>query len=171
MRKSRKMWRILVGIELGVLALAVVVGFAANNTVPTSAADAMSLSIDINDLAPPECSGITLTNLITTYDSTYTWSGSTVYVYNGTNGNDLIITTDEFDDVISNGGNDCIIAGDGIDYIWSGRGNDVINAGPGADVCFSQGGNDTFINCQTQARVAAESKDEKADVKNPHRRP
>ncbi|HFC12525.1 MAG TPA: hypothetical protein ENJ56_06735 [Anaerolineae bacterium] len=147
--------RILIGFGLLTIIFSTVIGFAAANSVADSGADRSISTIDPNDLAPPECSHLNLTNLVTTPSSTYQWFGSTVYVYRGTNGNDLMIGTGAYDDFIANNGHDCIIGGDGIDYLFSGRGNDVMNGGPGNDSCFGQGGNNTFINCQSQSRSPA----------------
>lgn len=160
--------RSLIGFGLLAIIFTVVIGLAAANTVADSGAGRSISTIDPNALAPSECSHINLTNLVTTFSSSYSWGGSTVYVYNGTNGNDLMIGTGAYDDFNANGGHDCIIAGNGIDYLFGGAGNDVLNGGPGNDSCFGQGGSNTFINCQSQSRSAA---NDPAEIEETQRRP
>ncbi len=97
-------------------------GFAAANTVPFTHLDDDSSPITANDLAPSECDGMTLTNIIVVAGNG-----------NGTNDNDLILGSSGDDSIRGLGGDDCIITGGGDDFIQGGNGNDVCNGGDGID--------------------------------------
>jgi Ca2+-binding RTX toxin-like protein len=108
----------------------VLTAIAAANTVPFTRVTDQSNSVDINDLKPYACAGISLTNLV---------SGSGTLT--GTPGNDLILGSSGADMIDGLGGNDCIIGGGG---------DDQINGGDGNDVCISSTGNDIFANCEVE---------------------
>ena len=123
--------------------------FAAANTVPLTRADKDSIGLGVNELQPPECVGLGLTNIVDI------GAGET-----GTAANDLILGTPGNDALIQGGaGNDCILGGGGNDrrrfifwWIWGldgGDGDDVIIGGPGTDVCYGGAGTDTYYSCET----------------------
>lgn len=104
--------------------------FTAANTVPSSRVEDDNRAVTVDDKKPPECAGITLTNLVT-------GSG----IINGTAANDLIIGSSGADTINGRNGNDCIIGGGG---------NDDITGAAGTDVCLGGLGVDTFAACETQ---------------------
>lgn len=123
--------------------------FAAANTVPSTRADKNSMGLGVNELQPPECVGLGLTNIVDIS------AGET-----GTSANDLILGTPGNDAHIQGGaGNDCILGGGGNDrrrflfwWIWGldgGDGDDVLIGGPGTDVCYGGAGSDTYYSCET----------------------
>lgn len=109
----------------------VATGLAAGNSVPATRADQSTRSIGPDDLKPAECSGITLTNLVT---------GSVTVT--GTSGNDLILGSALIDTMSGLGGDDCILGGDLVDVINGGSGNDVCIGGPGIESFL-------FSSCET----------------------
>lgn len=127
----------------------VVSAMAAANSVPTTYLGSATFAITPNDLKPPECASLNLTNIVI-------GSGT----FSGTNGNDLILGSAGADNINAMGGDDCVVAGDGDDTIVGGTGNDVILAGPGndtlagnpgIDVCYGGPGTDSFNpTCETQ---------------------
>jgi Ca2+-binding RTX toxin-like protein len=110
---------------IGLMAL-VILGvssaLAAGNSVPPSGVDDLSNPIGLNDLKPPECSGIAVTNLIT-------GSGN----LGGTPGNDLILGSPGSDRINGGPGDDCLVGGGGNDDLSGKPDNDVCIGGPGAD--------------------------------------
>lgn len=149
----KKKWRPAAAIA--VLLFAVVVinsvlsAYAAANTVPQTRADKNSIGLGVNELQPPECVGLGLTNIVDI------GAGQT-----GTSANDLILGTANSDSVIRGGaGNDCILGGAGNERRWfiffwipgifGDEGNDVIFGGPGTDVCYGGAGTDTYYGCET----------------------
>ena len=147
-------WRkisVIIILCLGsVISISVFSSIAAGNTVAQSRADWDIKPISANDLKPPECGGINLTNIVDI------GAGQT-----GTSANDLILGTNKPDAEIRGGaGNDCILGGKGnerqkIGKDWVGGlygegGNDVLIGGPGnKDVCEGGPGTDTFYTCET----------------------
>ncbi|MFL7869658.1 MAG: hypothetical protein AB8I58_12565 [Anaerolineales bacterium] len=140
---------------IGILAfLVVVVGavysaVAAGNTVPSFRVDQDNIGISADDVKPPECNGITLTNIVDV------GAGET-----GTSANDLILGTDKNDEEIRGGaGDDCILGGKGNERqrigtdwapgLYGEDGNDVLIGGPGnSDYCDGGPGNDTYYSCE-----------------------
>ena len=120
-------------LTLGLIALIIIsaaTAIAATNTVPPTNASEQSFPITANDIRPPQCAGLFLTNIV---------SGSVTIT--GTSGNDLILGS-ALPDIISGlGGDDCILGGGGID---------VIDGGAGSDICIGGPGLDTFSNCEAQ---------------------
>lgn len=113
---------------LGLLAVAV----TATNTVPASRAGVRTFAITAQSLAPPQCAGMGLTNVIV--------NGS------GTAGNDLLLGTPGDDVLLGRGGRDCLIAG------GTGNNGNTLNGGLGVDVCIgdqANPGGDTFRACET----------------------
>lgn len=104
------------------------------NTGPGETVNADGCSA--NDLAPPDCSTINLTNVIEGTSASET--------IKGTSGNDLIIGNGGNDTITGLGGDDCIIGGDGNDTIDGGLGNDVIFGGGGNDNLKGGNGNDVI---------------------------
>ena len=113
-----------------VVAAALVIAFAAGNSVPASNAGTSSQPIGPNDLKPSACSALTLTSLIT-------GSGT----FSGTSAANLVLGSAGVDTISALGGTDCVLGGGG---------NDSLNGGTGTDVCIGGPGTDTFTNCETQ---------------------
>ena len=149
MNNGRK--RLLIGIGTAALFLVLVVfsALSSANTVPLTRADKNSLGTNAEALKPPECAGITLTNIVDI------GAGET-----GTSANDLILGTDKADAEIRGGpGDDCILGGKGnerqrIDKDWAAglygeEGNDVLIGGPGNnDHCDGGPGTDSYYSCE-----------------------
>lgn len=139
--------------------------YTAANTVPLTRADKDSIGVGVNELQPPECVGLGLTNIVDI------GAGET-----GTSANDLILGTDKADAEIRGGeGNDCILGGKGnerqrsgtewVPGIYGDGGDDVLIGGPGnqdycdggtgsntyygCEVCFSGSGSNTYNGCTT----------------------
>jgi Ca2+-binding RTX toxin-like protein len=128
---------------------AVVMAIAATNTMPSARADQDTFTLTADDLKPPECNGITLTNIVDV------GAGET-----GTPANDLILGTDKADLEIRGGaGDDCILGGKGnerqrigtdwVPGLYGEDGNDVLIGGPGNnDYCDGGNGTDTYYSCE-----------------------
>lgn len=113
---------------------AIVGALAATNNVPASNAGQATLSLSVQDLAPPQCAGMGLTNLVL-------GSGGTI---NGTAANDLILGTSGSERINGNGGRDCMVGGS------SGPTRDRFFGGAGGDVCIGDGtGSDSYNSCAT----------------------
>jgi signal peptidase I len=118
-------------------ALASAVAFTGGNTVPASYAGVSTQPVDLNQLAPTQCSGINLTNqIVMTTNSTA-----------GTGASDLIVGRNVATTVTISGGgqDDCLVGGGG-----AGTTN-KFDGGPGThDVCIgAPGATNTFKNCET----------------------
>ena len=107
----------------------VVSAFAAGISVPSSNVGSESIPVSAEDIKPPACSALSLTNIV---------SGSGTLT--GTAGNDLIIGSAGADNIDGLGGDDCILGGGGDDTIIGGDGNDV---------CIGSSGTDTFDTCES----------------------
>jgi hypothetical protein len=125
--------------------VATVTASAAANVVPPTKAGSMSAPQTVAQLRPPQCAGLTLTNLVI-------GSGR----LNGTGANDLILASSGRDDINGRGGSDCIVAGGGNDALSGGGGGDVLMGGPGndtlrgggaMDTCYGGGGIDVWFSC------------------------
>ena len=148
--KKRYRW-ILLGIVVGLgllILVPVLTAFTASNTVSSSRADKNSIGLGVNEVQPPECVGLGLTNIVDI------GAGQT-----GTGANDLILGTPGNDTNIRGGaGNDCILGGGGNDrrlfiFFWipglfGEDGDDVLIGGPGLDACFGGAGNDLYYDCE-----------------------
>lgn len=161
-----KLTRYVFLVLIGLIFLGIVTALAAANSIPRTNMDDRSRPIPINDLAPTECAGITLTNKV---------SGSGTF--SGTDQNDLILGSSGNDDIRGGRGDDCIVAGGGDDtvrgnqgadvilggagiddlrgnldndYIYGEAGDDDLDGGVGTDVCTGGPGTDTFSRCETQ---------------------
>lgn len=113
-------WLAATGAALLVL-FGVVTAVAATNTVPDTRLDYDSNSLGLNDLKPPACAGVGVTNLVT--------GGGTV---TGTEGNDLILASSAADTIDGLGGDDCIVGGGD------------------SDTCTGGAGSDVFVTCETE---------------------
>jgi hypothetical protein len=137
----RKLRRMALVLLLSLILLSMMTALAASNTVDPSRLHNETFSIGINNLRPPQCAGMTLTNIVT---------GSGTFA--GTTQNDLILGSPGADTILGNGGlwdtsSDCILGGGGNDNIW---GDGWLLGGAGTDVCIGGPGTDTFHNCETQ---------------------
>lgn len=99
---------------LAAVSVAAVDGATAANSVPTSRLGLSSVARTIQQLAPPQCSGLTLTSLVI-------GSGT----FSGTAGNDLILGSVGADLISGGGGDDCVMGGGGIDTLLGGLGTDI----------------------------------------------
>jgi Ca2+-binding RTX toxin-like protein len=117
---------------LTLMLVSIVSAFAAGVSVPDSNVSAESIPVYAEDIKPPACSGIYLTNII---------SGSGTVT--GTSGNDLIIGSAGIDNIDGLGGDDCILGGGDDDTITGGDGNDVCLGGPGTDI---------FATCESEVQ-------------------
>ncbi len=104
--------------------------FAAGISVPSSNVGQQSVSVTAEDIKPPACEALYLTNIV---------SGSGVLT--GTPGNDLIIGDAGTDTIDGMGGDDCILGGNGDDQITGGDGNDI---------CLGSAGSDSFTACESE---------------------
>lgn len=139
---SRTVTRIFIIAFGSLIIMTLSSAIAAANTVAGSAADDSSRSITPNDLAPPECASLNLTNLVV-------GSGN----FNGTNNNDLILGSSGADSANAKSGDDCVFLGDGDDTLKGGNDNDVLLGGGGDDdlrgekgtndYCYGGSGTDT----------------------------
>lgn len=88
------------GIALA--AIVAMAGSAANSTVAGSRASAVYFAATLNDVKPPQCAGITVTNLVV-------GSGT----FSGTAANDLILGSLGAETIAGGDGSDCILGGGG----------------------------------------------------------
>jgi hypothetical protein len=133
-RRSLK-WVVIFGMVV-VVAISVMAALAAVNTVPITLASDQTFPITVNDIAPPECAGMNLTNKIICPSS-----GNC----NGTSANDLMIANSGNPDMHGMVGNDCVVCYSG------GRCN--LHGDNGTDVCICKNGSCSFSgDCETQVR-------------------
>ncbi len=122
---------------------------AAANLVPETGLGMSVLPVTANDLKPPECAGVPVTNIVSLA------AGDTP-----TTGNDLILGTAGSDSVNGGLGQDCILGGNGLDLLQGGAGDDVIisnaflvfiSGDGGSDTCYAPFSflNWVFVNCET----------------------
>ncbi len=117
-------YRLIFVLLIALILISVVSAIAASNTVPNVRLTDQSFSVSINDLAPPECAGLNLTNIIVV-------SG---WLTTGTDAGDLILGRPSADYIFGADGDDCIVGGGGNDSLYGGPGvNDVCTGGPGND--------------------------------------
>ena len=91
---------------------------ASTNDVPDSRIVVVTFDISVQDLAPPACTGMDLTSLVTIADM----QGAKIQ---GTNGNDLIVGSAGDDRIDGRNGDDCLVGGAGADQLDGGNGSDV----------------------------------------------
>ena len=122
-----------------VLVLGSAVAFTGGNTVPASYAGVSTNALQISQLTPTQCSGMSLTNLIVV-------TGSSTP---GTNANDLIIGRNATGTINlhGGGGNDCIVGAGSTQSTTN-----ALDGGSGTgDVCVgATGTKNTYTNCETQ---------------------
>lgn len=116
--------RLLVGGLVLAIGSSFISASAASVTVPASSVGQGSFAITANDLAPPECSALVLTAVVSGNGTINGAAGSV---------NELITGGSGADTINGNGGDDCILAGGG---------DDTGNAGDGADVLLGDAGDD-----------------------------
>ena len=125
------MWRIVLHVAivgLGALILvSAVSAMAAANRVPATAVEDVVMPITANDLKPPECAGLNLTDVVI-------WQNG----MGGDRNSSLILGTPNADSITGGKGNDCILGGGG---------DDKIDGNQGSDVCIGGPGSDTFKSC------------------------
>ena len=106
----------------------------AANSVPSSNAGESTAALSAQDLAPSQCAGMGLTNIVTGTGGTVT----------GTAANDLILGTTGSETIRGGGGNDCMIGGS------RGATRDTFQGGAGGDVCIGDGTRrDSYTSCAT----------------------
>ena len=119
----RMIYRLVV-VGLAALVLSSIMSaMAASNSIPMTGLDEISRSITVNDLKPPQCDAIHLTNLI-----------AATGMISGTASNDLILGGSGADTISGEGGNDCILGGGGNDTLYGDSGTDVCIGGSGDDI-------------------------------------
>lgn len=129
MRRTTKSARL--ALAAVVFALTFGIAMTATNVVPPSRAGSTDAGRPTaNQLKPPECDALNLTNVVV-------GSGTVV----GTGAGDLIIGSPGPDTLRGKGVSDCILGGAGDDFLKGEGGNDVCIGGPGLD---------TFAACKTQ---------------------
>jgi len=116
--------------SFALILVSIVSAFAAGISVPDSNVGTESIPVYAEDIKPPACSALYLTNIV---------SGSGTLT--GTTGNDLIIGSSGADTIDGSGGDDCILSGDG---------DDILTGGDGNDVCLGGSGTDTFATCESE---------------------
>ena len=104
--------------------------FAAGITMPSSNVGQESIPVMAEDIKPPACTSLYLTNIV---------SGSGTFM--GTAANDLIIGSSGVDTIDGLGGNDCILGGGG---------DDILTGNEGTDVCIGGAGTNTLVTCEGQ---------------------
>lgn len=113
-------------VVLGVLVLSSMISaMAASNAVPQTGLDEIRHSTTVNELKPPQCDSLDLTNLIVATG-----------MISGTAENDLILGSAGDDTISGEGGNDCIVSGSGDDILSGDSGTDVCIGGNGSDILF-----------------------------------
>lgn len=160
------MRRILAVGALAVLVVALGSGAAANLNVPPSRAGVADFAVTGNDLKPPQCAAIWVTNLIVLSGTSATGTGGNDLILgnaldnsiNGADGDDCILGGAGNDNLRGGSGDDVVLGGPGNDWLrgeagndalYGQDGNDTLNGGAGTDVCNGGPGLDTFTNCET----------------------
>ncbi len=122
-------------LALGLLALilvSLVSAFAAGLNMPYSNIEQQSIPVTAEDLKPPDCASLYLTNIV---------RGSGTLT--GTAANDLIIGSAGVDTIDGLGGDDCILGSGG---------DDSLTGSEGTDVCLGGSGTDVFTTCETESQ-------------------
>ncbi|MEW6404452.1 MAG: hypothetical protein AB1649_21865 [Chloroflexota bacterium] len=141
---ARRINLILVLGTVLLIVLGALFALTAANTITESGMDHESHPITANDLKPPECNGLSLSNIFSNTD--------------GGAGNDLVLGNAAGNTLNGNAGSDCMVGGDGGDILNSGDDNDIIlggagdddlQGGAGSDICYGGSGTDTFTDCET----------------------
>ena len=126
------MYRIVLRVAILGLGVLIVVSaasaMAAANLVPVTAVEDDVRPITANDLKPPECASLNLTEIVIWPDR-----------IGGESSSHLVLGTSGADWILGGSGSDCILGGGG---------NDIIFGGAGSDVCIGGPGSDTFYGCE-----------------------
>ena len=126
------MYRIVLRVAILGLGVLIVVSaasaMAAANLVPVTAVEDDVRPITANDLKPPECASLNLTEVVI-------WQNGMP----GDRDSGLVLGGPGKDRIKGGKGNDCILGGGGDDSIDGNQGTDVCIGGPGD--------NDTFVSC------------------------
>ena len=151
MKSKKRKVLLLIGFFL-LLMMSSLHALAASNTVPSSRLSQQEFSITANDLKPPECAGLFLTDIYLPNETDKVM---------GSNTNDLVLGSTTVKYAKGKKGNDCLLSGGGtIDKFLQGRSGDdvlinmgegscIMNGGQGNDICYQNGGNCEVINCET----------------------
>jgi signal peptidase I len=135
-RTKRRLFRPVAVLVVILVVATFATAFTAANTVPLSYAGTSLQASALAQMAPSQCAGITLTNLIAmTTNST-----------SGTTGNDLILGRNVSATVTltAGGGDDCVVGGGG-----AGTTNKFDGGGGTNDVCIgAAGATNTFTHCE-----------------------
>ncbi len=115
---------------LTLVLVSIMSAFAAGMIVPASNIGQDSAPVTAEQVKPPACDPLYLTQII---------SGSGALT--GTPGNDLIIGSAGADVIDGSGGDDCILGGGGDDQLI---GNE------GTDICLGSAGTDLFTDCESE---------------------
>jgi Ca2+-binding RTX toxin-like protein len=136
-------------VVMGLVILGILNAFAATNTLPSKRLAGNSFSISANNLKPPGCSSLNLTNI--------------VIGGNGTTGNDLILGTAGDDSLDGDDGDDCIVGGGGNDTLQGQKGNDIVlgqdegdslRGNQDTDICHGGPGTDSgHPSCETKINI------------------
>ena len=127
---SNNIPRLFLVALIALIMMGVVSASAASNTVPATHLGQQVNPITANDLKPPECAGLNLTDIVVC-------SGGNC---NGTGANELLLGTSAGERIRGRGGTDCIVGGGGDDQL--------VGNGSKGDVCIGGPGNDTFQTCE-----------------------
>ncbi|OIO95134.1 MAG: hypothetical protein AUK03_05820 [Anaerolineae bacterium CG2_30_64_16] len=143
---ARSIYR-LSWIGLGALILVSALGaLAAANLVAGSGIATLTIPITANQLKPPECDGLDLSNVIVGDAD-----------FKDGNANSLLLGNAVANTISAGKGTDCVLSGDGADtlkgegkddVLLGGPGDDHIDGGAGWDICYGGPGNDTFSKCE-----------------------
>ena len=128
--RPRIVFQIMLFGFIALILVSVITAYAASIQITPSKMSVSSFPVSAENLKPPACSALYLTNIVR--------GAGTI---TGTNGNDLILGSIEGDIIDGGGGNDCIVGGEG---------DDSIDGNSGTDVCIGGAGNDSFSNCETE---------------------
>ncbi len=109
---------------------------AAANTVPSSYLADQTRAIAVNDLKPPECTGLTLDTIVSCGNGTNCNAGG---------GNDLVLASPGNTNVRGQNGNDCIVDSSSAGTRW-------LIGGNGTDVCIGYSSTMFDASCETQVR-------------------
>jgi Ca2+-binding RTX toxin-like protein len=143
--KRYRFWRVfftILGFFLFFILISFFSAYTASNSVPSFLLDEDTLMLAPDDLAPDECAGLNLIEIVGVSGGGWT---------NGMDSSDLILGTSKVDRINASAGNDCIMGGDGNDrlngdagddIILGGGGKDRVTGGDGYDICYGGGGND-----------------------------
>ena len=123
---ERKIRRLALTGLMALGLVSVISAIAASNTIPVSHLTDQASAITANDLKPPECIALTLTDTVICPSA----GGNC----DGTDASELILGSSSTDDIRGGKGDDCILGGGGDDRIRGDQDTDVCIGGLGLDV-------------------------------------